>query len=121
MKRFAALMTIALALADYKIAGAMTGRAYEVLGQSLYLVFALGGFAFALAIFNGLKKGSLGKPWLLIVIGLAAAVAGSAIELLDLLNILVSKYDMRPALFVIKTGSILTILIGLFLYKRDLQ
>ncbi len=121
MRRFTAAMVVAFAAADYGIAGAMTSHQYELLGESLYFVFALVGLVFALAIFRALKEGSLGKPWLLIVSGLAAAVVGSAIEILDLLEIVIHRYDMRPALLVFRTGSILLLLVGLFLYKRDLQ
>lgn len=122
MKRtVATLAVILVVLLNPGRAAAMTNMEYSLVGESLYLILALGGLATALAIFRTFKRGSLGKPWLLILLGLAAAAIGSAIDILDLLKIIIHQYDMRPALLVFRTGSIFLILAGLFLYKKGLQ
>jgi hypothetical protein len=75
----------------------------------------------AFIIFLALRGGSLGVPWLLFLIGFGLAGAGGAIQVFDTLKILVSQYDLRPAILITRAGSLFFLLIGLILYKRGLQ
>jgi hypothetical protein len=89
--------------------------------ESLYFATSLGCLVFALIIFLSLKGGSLGTPWLFICIGFFLAAAGGAIHLLDLFQILIHIYDLRPALLIANCGSMIFFLIGLIFYKRGLE
>jgi hypothetical protein len=108
-------------MADYEIANAMTSQQYQVLQQSLLVILSLSCLVLTVLIYMTLRGGKLGLPWIFFMIGFGAAALGGAIQLLDALKLVISQYDLRMALLIIYSGSMLSILVGLFFYKRGLQ
>lgn len=121
MKRVTACMTLCLTFANYNLGWAISSHTYGVVQESLYFVTAVACLIFALMIFSSLKGGSLGKPWLFMLIGFLLAVIGSGLHLLDLYKILIYEYDLRLAFLILSCGSIIFLLVGLVLVKRGLE
>jgi hypothetical protein len=121
MKRFIFIISIGLALTDYRIANAISSAGYGLIEESLSLTLSLASLVLAILIFQGLRGGDLGRPWLLISAGFALASAASLISLVDLQSFIVNKYDLRLALLVTRIGALLLVLLGLIFYKKELQ
>jgi hypothetical protein len=121
MNRLTAYLTSFLVLVNYDFCWAISSRTYSLTQESLYFATSVGCLIFALVIFLSLKGGSLGTPWLFICAGFLLAAVGGAIHLLDLLKILIYVYDLRPALLITNSGSMIFFLIGLIFYKRALD
>jgi hypothetical protein len=110
-----------LVMADYEMANAITSQQYQVLQHSLLVILSLSCLILTALIYLILRGGILGLPWIFFMIGFGAAALGGAIQLLDALKLAISQYDLRMALLIIYSGSMLSILVGLFIYKRGLQ
>ena len=121
MKRLTACLTLCLVLLNYDFCWAISSRTYGLVQESLYFATSVGCLVFALIIFLSLKGGSLGTPWLFICAGFLMAAVSGAIHLLDLFKILIYIYDLRPALLITNSGSMIFFLIGLIFYKRALE
>jgi hypothetical protein len=121
MKKVTVYLSLLWLLFGYNVASAMSTKSYNIIENTLYSIFALGCFFIAFLIFFSLRGGSLGKPWLLIMLGFILATVGGAIQVLDLFKIMIHEYDLRLALLVINSCSIFFLFVGLFLYKKGLD
>ncbi len=121
MNRLTAIATAFFVLINYNLSWAISTYAYNLVQESLFLLFTSGCLVIALLIYLSLKGGSLGNPWIFIVAGFAFAAVGGIINLLDVIGIFVHEYDLRPANLITACGSMLLLLLGLLLYKRNLD
>jgi hypothetical protein len=121
MKLRAALVTLVIIIIDCKVASAMTTSGYGLLRESLVLVFALACLILSGSIFASLKGGSLGIPWILFIAAFSVAALGGIIEILDSVGLVFSNYDLRPAVTITHSGSMLLLMIGLICHKRGLR
>ena len=121
MNRLTAFLTLGLILTNYNLGWAISTHTYGVIEESLFFATSAFCLIFALLIFLSLKGGSLGRPWLFILIGFLLAVVGSALHLLDLFKILIYQYDFRLAFLILSFGSMVFLLIGLILIRRGLE
>ena len=121
MSRLTAYLTLGFLLTNYNLSWAISTHTYGVIQESLFFATSALCLIFALLIFTSLKGGSLGKPWLFILIGFLLAVIGSVLHLLDLFRILIYQYDFRLAFLILSFGSMVFLLIGLVLIKRGLE
>lgn len=121
MRRLTVCLTIGLILGQYRLAGAVSTYTYDLTREAIFLVFSGGCLLLALSILNTLKGGSLATPWVFFIIGFAAAAVGGLIGVLDLLKILIHQYDLRPATLVATCVSVISLFLGLYLYRRGLD
>lgn len=121
MNRLAVCLTVGFVLSHSRLAGAVSTQTYNLVQESIFFIVSMGCLVLALSIFISLKGGSLGTPWIFLIIGFAMAAAGGVIHLLDLFKILVYEYDLRPATLITSCGSMLFLFIGLYFYRRGLQ
>ena len=121
MNRLAIYLTIGFVLTNYRLAGAISTYSYNLMQESIFFIVSIGSLVLAFSIFVSLRGGSLGIPWVFFIIGFAIAAAGGAIQLLDLLKILVYEYDLRLATLITSCGSMLFLFTGLYLYRKGLQ
>jgi hypothetical protein len=108
----------AFVLLDCMPAAAMDSGAYAVMLESLFLFLSLVCLIIATTIYAVLKGGSLGTPWIFFMGGFALAAASAAIQLLDMFQIVLHQYDIRPGIFIARVGSMALFMVGLFLHKR---
>ena len=121
MKKITTFLTLFWILFGYNVASAISTKSYDIIEHTFFSIFALGCFFVAFLIFFSLKGGSLGKPWLLIMLSFLLATAGGTIQVLDMFKIMIHEYDLRLALLIINSCSIFFLFIGLFLYKKGLE
>ena len=114
------LITLFFILVNYSFANAITTSGYNTLQESTSLVLSLASLVLAIMIFQSLRGGALGQPWILIAAAFALAGAASAIRLFDLHPILFTEYDFRAAILVARLGAMLLMLAGLIFYKKGL-
>lgn len=121
MNRVTAYLTLGLTITNYNLGWAISSHTYSTVQETLFFATAAGCLLFAFLLFSSLKGGSLGRPWLFILIGFLLAVIGSGLHLLDLFKILIYQYDLRLAFLILSCGSMVFLLIGLILIKRGLE
>lgn len=121
MKKLFAYFSIFWLFFGCEIASAMSTKSYDMIENSIYSIFAIGCFFVAFLIFVSLRGGSLGKPWLIIMLGFILAAAGGVIQVLDIFEIMVNEYDMRLALLIVNSCSMFFLFLGLFFYKKGLE
>lgn len=121
MKPLTLCLAIGFVLIQYGQAGAVSTYTYDLTRESLFLIISSGCLVLALSILSVLRGGSLGAAWIFLIIGFALAVARGLIGVLDLLKILIHPYDLRLAILLTTCGSVLSLLLGLYLYRRGLD
>lgn len=114
-------VTALFVLSNFGIANAVSSYTYNLTQDSVYLLAALACLIWALRIFLSLRGGSLQTPWIFFSAGFATAAVGGIIQLLDLLQIAIHQYDLRPAMLATTCGSLILLLLGLIIYKRNLE
>ena len=121
MNQLTIYLTIGFVLSHFRLAGAVSTHTYDLVQESIFFIASMGCLVLALGIFISLKGGSLGTPWIFLIIGFAFAAVGGAIHLLDLFNVLVHEYDLRLATLITSSGSMLFLFTGLYFYRKGLQ
>lgn len=121
MKPLTLCLAIGLVLIQYGRAAAVSSYTYDLTRESVFVIISAGCLILALSIFSVLRGGSLGAAWIFLIIGFALAVARGVIGVLDLLKILIHPYDLRLATLLTTCGSALSLLLGLYLYRRGLD
>ena len=121
MKRIIPIISIGLVFWHCQPASAADTINYGLIQESSFFILSLGCIAVAGLIYQTLKGGSLGTPWLFFVGGFALAGSYAAIQLLDIMKIAVYQYDCRLAELALRIGSMLLLMTGLVLYKKGLQ
>lgn len=121
MKRLTGFFAAFLLFYDYKVALAISSYTYQVIQESVSLFISLACLLLTISIFAALKGGSLSTPWLLFLIGFALAASAGAMHLLDLFKILIHVYDLRLANLLITCGSLISLLLGLWFYRKGLE
>jgi len=114
-------LTFVFVISYYDFAMAISTHTYSVVQESVFLVFTIACLLIAFGIFNSLKGGSLGTPWLFFAIGFFIAAIGGILHLLDLLKIFFSQYDLRPATLITTCGSMIFLFLGLYFYRKGLE
>ena len=115
------LLPILIIVFDFRVANALTNGQYAAIQETSYLILWLACIALAASIYSGMKGGSLGLPWLVLLSGFALAAIASLVQLIDLFEIVFSEYDFRPFILAARLGSALILLAGLFFYRRGLE
>ncbi len=121
MNRTTILATAMFLLAHFGVAGAVSTHSYQVVQESIYLAASLACFLWAFRIFLALRGGSLQNPWIFFSAAFAVAAIGGLVHLLDLFQIAIHQYDLRPATLATTCGTVILLLLGLIIYKRDLE
>jgi hypothetical protein len=121
MKPLTLYLTVGFVVTQYERAAAISTYTYDLTRQSIFFVISAGCLLLALSIYSVLKGGSLGASLVFLIIGFALATASGLIGVLDLLKILIYPYDLRLATLLTTCGSALSLLLGLYLYRRGLD
>jgi hypothetical protein len=115
MKRIIPIISIGLVLWHCQPASAADTISYGLIEESSFFILSLGCVAAAGFIYQTLKGGSLGTPWLFFIGGFTLAGSYAAIQLLDILKIAIYQYDCRLAELALRISSMLLLMIGLIL------
>ena len=121
MSRTSIFATPLFVISYFGMANAVSSYTYQVAQESIYLLVSLACLLWALRIFLALRGGSLQTPWLFFSAAFAVAAIGGIIHLLDMFQIAIYQYDLRPATLVTACGSAILLLLGLIIYKRGLE
>jgi len=99
----------------------MTSQTYSLIQEITILVCSGACLAVTISIHNGLKGGALGTPWIFFIFAFGLSTAAAVIQVFDLTGFLISQYDHRLTMLILRPGSALLILIGLILYRKGLS
>lgn len=121
MKKIIPLISIGFVLWHCQPASAADTITYGLIQESSFFILSLGCIAAAAIIYRTLKGGSLATPWLFFVGGFILAGLYAAVQLLDIMKIVVYQYDCRLVELALHIGSMLLLMTGLILYKKGLQ
>jgi hypothetical protein len=110
----------AFLILGFDTAHAISAADYQFFQESIFIALSVGCIILAAMIFAVHKGGSLGLPWVFLMIGFGLAGIHGLMLLLENMQIVLHQYDLRVGFLLTRSGSMLFFVTGLFLYKRGL-